>query len=105
MEIPETKRFIPKGFELGTTLSQPNWSILLIQHNFTTNFKTQLFIYKCLIENNAGKTLLTFGSRRDAVPEGKPVRFKAPFFIFIYLPSYFFFILLKGNLQYKAKRF
>ena len=21
MEIPETKRFIPKGFELGTTLS------------------------------------------------------------------------------------
>ena len=27
MEIPETKRFIPKGFELGTTLSQPIWSI------------------------------------------------------------------------------
>ena len=27
MEIPETKRFIPKWFELGTTLSQPNWSI------------------------------------------------------------------------------
>ena len=27
MEIPETKRFIPKGFELGTTLSQPNRSI------------------------------------------------------------------------------
>ena len=27
MENPETKRFIPKGFELGTTLSQPNWSI------------------------------------------------------------------------------
>ena len=27
MEIPETKSFIPKGFELGTTLSQPNWSI------------------------------------------------------------------------------
>ena len=26
MEIPETKRFIPKGFELGTILSQPNWS-------------------------------------------------------------------------------
>ena len=22
MEIPETKRFIPKGFELGTTLSR-----------------------------------------------------------------------------------
>ena len=28
MEIPETKRFIPKGFELGTTLSQPNSSIV-----------------------------------------------------------------------------
>ena len=28
MEIPETKRFIPKGFELGTTLSQPNRSIV-----------------------------------------------------------------------------
>ena len=27
MEIPETKSFIPKGFELGTTLSYPNWSI------------------------------------------------------------------------------
>ena len=27
MEIPETKRFIPKGFELGTTFSQPNRSI------------------------------------------------------------------------------
>ena len=26
-EIPKTKRFIPKGFELGTTLSQPNRSI------------------------------------------------------------------------------
>ena len=24
MEIPETKHFIPKGFELGTTLSLPN---------------------------------------------------------------------------------
>ena len=28
MEIPGTKRFIPKGFELGTTLSKPNGSIL-----------------------------------------------------------------------------
>ena len=27
MEIPETKSSIPKGFELGTTLSQPNRSI------------------------------------------------------------------------------
>ena len=27
MEIPETKRFIPKEFELGTKLSYPNWSI------------------------------------------------------------------------------
>ena len=26
MEIPETKRFIPKGFELGTTLS---WGLLV----------------------------------------------------------------------------
>ena len=26
VEIPETKRFISKGFELGTTLSQPNRS-------------------------------------------------------------------------------
>ena len=29
MEIPETKRFIPKWFELGKTLSQPNWSIVV----------------------------------------------------------------------------
>ena len=28
MEIPETKRFIPKGFELGTTLSKPIGSIV-----------------------------------------------------------------------------
>ena len=27
MEIPKSKRFIPKGFELGTTLSWPNRSI------------------------------------------------------------------------------
>ena len=27
MEIAKTKRFIHKGFELGTTLSQPNRSI------------------------------------------------------------------------------
>ena len=27
MEISETKHFIPKEFELGTTLSQPNWPI------------------------------------------------------------------------------
>ena len=27
MEIPDTKRFIPKGFELGTTFSQPKRSI------------------------------------------------------------------------------
>ena len=26
-EIPETKRFIPKGSELGITLSYPNWSV------------------------------------------------------------------------------
>ena len=28
MEIPETKRFIPKGFELVATLSYPNRSML-----------------------------------------------------------------------------
>ena len=27
MEIPETKRFIPKGFELGTIMSKPIRSI------------------------------------------------------------------------------
>ena len=27
MEIPERKRFISKGFELGTTLSKPHRSI------------------------------------------------------------------------------
>ena len=30
MEIPETERFIPIGFELGTTLSQPIGSINII---------------------------------------------------------------------------
>ena len=34
MEIPETKRFIPKGFELGTTLSKPNRSIIFSLCNF-----------------------------------------------------------------------
>ena len=28
MEIPQTKRFIPKGFELGTTMSWQNRYIL-----------------------------------------------------------------------------
>ena len=32
MEIPETKCLIPKGFQLGTTLSQPNRSIEFILH-------------------------------------------------------------------------
>ena len=27
IEIPETKRFVPKGFEWGTTLSKPNTPI------------------------------------------------------------------------------
>ena len=31
MEIPAgTKRFIPKGFEMGTALSEPIWSRLLL---------------------------------------------------------------------------
>ena len=41
IEIPETKCFIPKGFELGTTLSWPIWSIrtkskicLMLTHKF-----------------------------------------------------------------------
>ena len=29
MEIPETKRFIPKGFELGTTLSNEDMILAL----------------------------------------------------------------------------
>ena len=28
MEIPKTKSFIPRGFELGTTFSEPNRSIV-----------------------------------------------------------------------------
>ena len=39
MGIPETKRSIPKGFELGTTLSQPKRSILQGLH------------WHCLISN------------------------------------------------------
>ena len=31
MEIPGTKRFIPKGFESGATMSQPICSILFLQ--------------------------------------------------------------------------
>ena len=30
MEILGTKRFIPKGFELGTTLSWPNQSMVVV---------------------------------------------------------------------------
>ena len=33
MEIPGTKHFIPKEFELGTTLSWPIWSIDGFQPN------------------------------------------------------------------------
>ena len=36
MEIPETKSFIPNGFELGTTLSWPNRSIKILQVQFTS---------------------------------------------------------------------
>ena len=48
MEIPETKRFIPEGFELGTTFSQPNRSIpgcnqFTMQISFATpNFNLEL---------------------------------------------------------------
>ena len=34
MEIPETKRFIPEGFELGTTLTWPNRPIGLEDHKY-----------------------------------------------------------------------
>ena len=40
MELPETKRFIPKGFELGTTLSQPNRSITLVPSTSSTDKKS-----------------------------------------------------------------
>ena len=33
MEIPETKRFIPKGFELGITLSKPIGSMGASMYN------------------------------------------------------------------------
>ena len=48
MEIPETKRFIPEGFELGTTFGQPNRSIpgcnqFTMQISFATpNFNLEL---------------------------------------------------------------
>ena len=44
MEIPETKSFIPKGFELGTTLSLPN--------------NNNNFIYLALKSNNCPIGLL-----------------------------------------------
>ena len=31
LEIPDVKRFIPKGFELGTTLSWANRSITIVE--------------------------------------------------------------------------
>ena len=53
MEIPETKRFIPKGFELGTTWSQPNWSIAinLNKSYFLTMIRVQF------LEKNAYDTV------------------------------------------------
>ena len=48
MEIPETKRFIPKGFELGTTLSYPIRSI--VQVMFNANFypkRMNNFVCQC----------------------------------------------------------
>ena len=42
MEIPKTKRFIRKGFELGTTFSQPNRSIVVINEK-TLNYIMYLF--------------------------------------------------------------
>ena len=42
MEIPETKRVIPKGFELGTTLSWPNSSILDDSLQSSNNFRLNI---------------------------------------------------------------
>ena len=44
MEIPETKRFNPKGFELGATLNKPNWSILALFTHFTLHLFFLMFI-------------------------------------------------------------
>ena len=42
MEIPETKRFNRKGFELGTTLSLPIWSIVYFPAKLGLNIDTFL---------------------------------------------------------------
>ena len=42
MEIPETKRFIPKGFELGTTLSYPIGSIADVCFNHVLSHESNI---------------------------------------------------------------
>ena len=43
MEIPETKRFIPKGFELGTTFTWRNRSIVVLTDHLLIKSKSAVF--------------------------------------------------------------
>ena len=47
MEIPETKRFNPKGFELGTT-----WNILQIVSSFSLRLECQTVVSLLLTDLN-----------------------------------------------------
>jgi len=64
MEMYETKRFIPKGFELGTTLSKPIRSILLLLSVFLKTFFKMLSWYAN--ERHGGPKKIN-GSRRSQV--------------------------------------
>ena len=47
MEIPGTKCFIPKGFELGTTLRKPNGSMAKHGDKFPAMILILQLIIKC----------------------------------------------------------
>ena len=52
-EIPETKRFIARGFELGATLSWPHWSIAI--KSYKSYFLTMIRVQ--FLEKNAYDTV------------------------------------------------
>ena len=55
MEIPETKRFIPKGFELGTTFSQPNRSVKVARYRFLSEYLSRLSVNHVAINKDLKK--------------------------------------------------
>ena len=71
MEITETKRFIPKRFELGTTLSLPIWSMF---HDETISHEN---VFETIMSRSFKGLYLVLYAKQNTMNELQPRKRKA----------------------------